>query len=267
MAEEKKVWSQEIEDQVDSLCLFDDDFLSLVLDKNYEATEYVLNTILNRNDLKVTNVVVQKDYFNHMAGGRNIVIDIYAEDSTGKVYDIEVQRADSGAKPQRARFHSAMIDTRLLKEKQKFTEIKDSYVIFITQNDVLKGGLPIYHIDRTIKELKNKSFDDGNHIIYVNGAYKDDTSEIGRMVHDFGCVRASDMYNNILKKQVSYFKETEGGRDIMCEMIENYGDKRADRAILEKIKVVMKKLNETAEKAMEFLDIPQQDWEKYKAML
>lgn len=48
-----------------------------------------------------------------------------------------------------------MIDTRLLKEKQKFIEIKDSYVIFITQNDVLKGGLPIYHIDRTIKELKN----------------------------------------------------------------------------------------------------------------
>lgn len=87
----------------------------------------------------------------------------------------------------------------------------------------------------------------------MNGAYKDDTSEIGRMVHDFGCVRASDMYNNILKKQVSYFKETEGGRDIMCEIIESYGYRREDRSMLQSIKNLMDGLEFTMDQAMDAL--------------
>lgn len=165
-----------------------------------------------------------------MVGGRCITIDIYAVDSTGKVYDIEVQREDSGAVPQRARFHSAMVDTRMLKEKEKFKEIKDSYVIFITQNDVMKGDLPLYHVERVVKE-QNRDFGDGSHIIYVNGAYKNDDTEIGRLVHDFGCVRAADMYNEILKKQVHYFKETEGGREVVCQIIDDVAESRADAKV------------------------------------
>ena len=172
MSEEiKKQWSEETLEAVDKLCLFDDDFMSLVFDRNIEATEYLLNTIFERSDMKVIEVVGQREYKNPVVGGRCITIDIYAVDSTGKVYDIEVQRADSGAVPQRARFHSAMVDTRMLKEKEKFKEIKDSYVIFITQNDVMKGDLPLYHVERVVKE-QNRDFGDGSHIIYVNGAYK-----------------------------------------------------------------------------------------------
>lgn len=48
---------------------------------------------------------------------------------------------------------------------------------------------------------------------------------IGRLVHDFGCVRSADMYNDLLKQQVHYFKETEGGKEEMCEIIENVAEK------------------------------------------
>jgi hypothetical protein len=51
----------------------------------------------------------------------------------------------------------------------------------------------LYYIERIIKETKEE-FGDGSHIIYVNGAYKDDDSAIGRMIHDFGRVKSSDMY-------------------------------------------------------------------------
>ncbi len=60
--------------------------------------------------------VAQREYKNPMPGGRSITIDIYAIDGAGRVYDIEVQRAPSGANAQRARFHSSMIDTKMLKE-------------------------------------------------------------------------------------------------------------------------------------------------------
>lgn len=75
----------------------------------------LLNVILQRNDLKVLEVVAQREYKNPVSGGRSITIDIYAVDGDGKIYDIEVQRASSGADVQRARFHSGMIDTKMLK--------------------------------------------------------------------------------------------------------------------------------------------------------
>ena len=151
--------------------LLDDDFMSIVFDRNIEATELVLNIILGRNDLKVIEVIAQREYKNPVTGGRSIKLDIYAHDSDGKVYDIEVQNDDAGADIHRARFHSSMLDTKMLKEKQKFKEIHDSYVIFITKNDYMKMGLPMYHVERTVQEV-GTLFGDGSHIIYVARAEK-----------------------------------------------------------------------------------------------
>ena len=66
-----------------------------------------------------------------------------------------------------------------------FSKICDSYVIFITENDVMGRFLPMYHINRHIEELENEPFEDGNHIIYVNGAYKNDATAIGKLMHEF----------------------------------------------------------------------------------
>lgn len=273
-ATENKIWSEETLEAVEKLCLFDDDFMSLVFERNYEATEYLINTILERGDLRVINVVGQKEFKNPYFGGRTIKIDIYAEDANGKVYDIEVQRSDAGAVPRRARYHGSMVDVRLLKESQKFKEIVDSYVIFITQNDVLGDGLPLYHIERTIKET-GRDFDDGSHIIYVNGAYKNDNDPIGRLVHDFGCVRSADMYSDILREQVHYFKESKGGRTEMCEIIEEIAQKRANSIIDEivekradktridtlvsNVKMMIKNAGMTIDTAFEILEIPMSD--------
>lgn len=75
----------------------------------------------------------------------------------------------------------------MLKARQEFKEIKDSYVIFISENDVMGAGLPLYHIEGTIRET-GVVFGDGSHILYVNGSYKDDKDPVGRLMHDFRCV-------------------------------------------------------------------------------
>ena len=88
-----------------------------------------------------------------------------------------------------------MLDVRMLKAQEKFDTLKDSYVIFITEHDVPGKGCPLYHVERTIRET-GEVFDDGSHIIYVNGEYKG-SDEIGRMIHDFHCVKADDIYHEI----------------------------------------------------------------------
>lgn len=199
--------------------------MSMVFDANNEAAELLLRIILRKDDIKVIQVVGQKELENPIVNGRNIRLDIYAQDDAGKYYDIEVQRCNEGAHIRRARFHSSMLDVRMLNEGQKFKQICDSYVIFITENDFVGEGLPLYHVSRIYEET-NKVFDDGSHIIYVNGSYIGN-DPIGKLMHDFGCKCSKDFFYKELAKGVKHFKE-EGGRVVMCQAIEEYGNKKAE---------------------------------------
>lgn len=73
--------------------LLDDDFMTIVFDRNIQATELLLKIILERTDLKVLEVTAQREYKSPITDGRSIELDIYAENKEGKIYDIEVQRA------------------------------------------------------------------------------------------------------------------------------------------------------------------------------
>lgn len=238
--------------------LLDDDFMTIVFDRNIEAAELVLNIIFRRDDMKVIEVVAQREYKNPVTGGRSIKLGIYAEDSAGKVYDIEVQNEDAGADVHRARFHSSMLDTKMLKEKQKFKEIHDSYVIFITKNDYMKMGLPMYHVERIVQESE-ALFGDGSYIIYVNGSYKNDGDPMGKLMHDFRCTSAVDMFYQELAKSVRHFKETEGGRNQMCKAMEERIDRERIDNSFEHIKNLMDAMKMTAEQAMAVLKIPDAD--------
>lgn len=94
------------------------------------------------------------------------------------------------------------------------------------------AGHPLYHVNRTVEET-GACFNDGSHIIYVNGSYKDDNDPVGKLMHDFRCLNSADMFYPVLAKQVNYFKETEGGQKIMCQVFEELAEKRAEEARLE----------------------------------
>lgn len=102
-----------------------------------------------------------------------------------------------------------------------------TYIIFITENDVLGGGLPIYHIERTIQETKT-AFGDDTYIIYVNASCKSETS-LGMLMHDFFCKNPSDMYYQKLAERVRYFKENTEGVDKMTDVFEIVEQKAAQK--------------------------------------
>lgn len=241
--------------------LLDDDFMTIVFDRNIQATELLLKIILQRTDLKVLKVTAQREYKSPITDGRSIELDIYAEDKEGKIYDIEVQRADAGAEVRRARFHSSMLDTKMLKSSQKFKEIHDSYVIFITENDYMKEGLPLYHVERVIQETQTP-FKDGSHIIYVNGSYKNDDDPIGKLMHDFRCTSSADMFYNELKDTVKHFKETEGGRSQMCKAMEERIERERIETLFQLVKSLMKNTQWSVNRAMKALDVSEEDKER-----
>ena len=197
------------------LTIMSDVFMRNVF-KKQECTEYVLKVILGKKELRIIDQVLEMDYKNLQ--GRSAVFDCVARDSEGKLTNVEIQQDNEGASPKRARYHSGLLDMNTLNPGQDFDKLPESYVIFITKRDILGYGLPIYHIDRKIREA-DEEFRDGAHIIYVNSR-KQENTELGRLMHDLNCKNAKDMYNKILADRVYELKETPEGVEYMCREME-----------------------------------------------
>lgn len=208
--------------------LLDDDFMNKVFEDK-ACAEFLLQIILQRNDLCVQHAHGQHDIKNLQ--GRSVRLDILAVDEENHVYNIEVQRNDKGAGVKRARYNSSLIDSNVTEPGDEYEKLNETYVIFITENDVLGGGHPIYHIDRAIKET-GALFGDESHIIYVNSQIKDDTV-LGRLMHDFSCTKAENMHYQILADRVRYFKEDAKGVAIMCKVMEDMRNEAAREAARE----------------------------------
>ena len=195
--------------------LLDDDFMTKVFE-DIQCAELLLRIILNDEGIRVLEAHSQRGIKNLQ--GRSVKLDILAVDSHNRVFNVEVQRSDKGAGAKRARYNSALIDANVTEPGDLYEALNETFVIFITENDVMKADLPIYHIDRVVKET-GKLFKDEAYIIYVNSQIKDET-KLGRLMHDFSCTDAKDMYNKVLADRVRYFKEDERGVEIMCREME-----------------------------------------------
>ena len=191
-----------------------------------KCAEFLLQIILGRDDLTVKRTISQYSIKNLQ--GRSVRLDIWAVDREKRVYNIEVQRSDKGAGVKRARYNSSILDANLTQPGDQYEDLNETYVIFITENDALKRKLPIYHIDRVIRET-GEVFEDESHIIYVNSKIQDNTA-LGKLMHDFSCKKAENMYYKVLADRVRYFKENKEGVAIMCKAIEEMRVEAAEEA-------------------------------------
>ena len=223
-------------ERLKSLRYMDDDFMTVCLADNFEGVELILRIVL----------------------GRSAILDVHAVDSTHKEFDVEIQRKDAGAGAKRARHNSSLLDAHILKSGDDTENIPDSYVIFITENDVMKGNQPIYPVERYVTIGENKVlFGDGSHIIYVNGEYRGN-DEIGKLMHDFSCTNPDDMNYEVLAKKAKYFKQNEKGVATMCKIMEDMRNEAAREATKENARRLLKlgkiKIDEVSDCFPELLD-------------
>ena len=273
------VWKK-FEDAVASFCLLDDPFMTVVFQDSLACVDLVIQIILGNPNLHATKVVTQDTLKN--LHGHSVRLDIHAI-ADGQEFNIEIQRAAVGAARRRARYNSSIIDAAALSAGEDYERLPETYVIFITETDVLGRELPIYHVQRTIRETQ-ETFDDGSHIIYVNSSVMDDTP-LGRLMHDFRCKRVEEMHYDVLKERAERFKDEAKGvvkmssNPLWDEFVRAYDEEMRDKVsekvrkeVSEKervfsIKNLMKNLKLSAEKAMEALAIPESEWARYKALL
>ena len=208
---------------VDDITLMNNRFMNKVFDGNIPATQRILRVILKNDKIKVRKVSVQQWLQNRY--GHSTQLDILAEDENGTQFNVEIQRSDEGASVQRARFYCGALDMHFLDTGEKYEDLPDAYVIFITENDAFKEGRSIYNVERSINE-SGKAFGDGSHIVYVNAACQDDTP-LGSLMQDFNCNDPAKMHYKELADRVNYFKTSKEGEIDMTDIIEAYANNKA----------------------------------------
>lgn len=216
MADSTEQKRQKILDKIKNFRLFDDDYMTKFFEDDLESTSLVLQIIMENPTIRAIKAISQRNIKNLQ--GRSVRLDIQAEDETKRLYDIEIQRAENGAGARRARYNSAIMDANVPDAGKYGEKLPESYVIFITETDVFGRNRPLYHVERVITE-DSISFNDGAHIIYVNGENKDDTA-IGKLMHDFSCKNPDDMKYKILAERARYLKQNQKGVSNMCKAME-----------------------------------------------
>jgi len=246
----------------------DDTFMRVLFRDNLPLAEYVLRIIIGKDDLRLTKEETQKDLV-RLVGARGLCLDVHGVDDAGTQYDLEVQRADSGARPERARYHAGALDVENLNAGQQFEELPTTYIIFITENDIWGAGKALYPMER-LNIVTGEPFEDRQHILYVNASYEGD-DPLGMLMHDFLCSDPDDMLTPLLAEKARYLKTDPKGVDLMCKAMDELREQSIQRGIdqnrVENIKNIMEGLKYTAQQAMDLLKIPVSDQPKYLSKL
>lgn len=190
--------------------LFNDIFMKYTLDDNL-ACQHLLRIITGIEDLLVTDVKPQ--YNISEMTSHDAILDVFATDSKGKLYSMEIQKADTLDHAKRCRFYSSMVDSKFLAKGSDYSQLPELYVIYISQTDIWKKGKTIYHVEKYLGN-ENIKYEDGVHTIFVNAAVNDG-SAIAQLMQYFKTADPDDMSQGDLSKRVNLIKRQRGGKNIM----------------------------------------------------
>ena len=137
------------------------------------------------------------------------------------------------------------------------------------KHDKFKKGLPLYHVERYVSETE-EMFEDGSHIIYVNGNYKG-TDDIGKLISDFHQEKPENMYYDELAQGVKHFKLVKGGHKQMSEKVERFAREYAKEYAVNEmancVSNVMKNMKCTLDQALHAMGIQGEEEKQIKEIL
>ncbi len=100
---------------------------------------------------------------------KSVRFDVYTKDEN-RIFDLEIQTADTKNLPRRARYYQGVIDMDNLSKGDNYHRLKESYVIFICLFDLFGKGYPVYTFTNYCTEDKELALDDGTFKLFFNAA-------------------------------------------------------------------------------------------------
>jgi hypothetical protein len=206
-----------------------DDLMFRKMAEDKEFCQEILRVILEDEKLVVLESVPQ--WVGTNLQGRSVILDAKCVKGDGVQVDIEVQKSDDDDHQRRVRYNGAILTTNIADPGIKFEKVPDVCVVFISKFDIFEGNLPLYHIDRVVRETQ-KVVTNGFEEVYVNTEVKDG-SEVSELMEVFV---DDNVYNDKFPKTSDgkhRYKETEGGLNAMCDIMEKIAKEERMEGIAE----------------------------------
>ena len=149
---------------------FTDDYMFGAVMRNPEICKSILETLLNIQIEKLEYPELQKSIRTYYES-KGVRLDVYVKDSD-KVFDIEIQNNSGISLPKRMRYYQSMVDMDSLMKGQDYSELKESFIIFICNFDPFHQDLPCYTFKNLCIQDKNLELcDETTKIIFNSTAY------------------------------------------------------------------------------------------------
>ena len=200
---------------VEDLTLLDDTFMRIALN-DIEACQHVIRILMDDPSIEI--VEVRSQYRISKLVSKDAVLDILAEDTQGRVYNLEIQRKTTLDHARRTRRYNAMVDAEYLEKGKEYNEMPEVYVIYISETDIWKTQMTESPVEKYLKGQMTE-YDDGQHTIYINAAINDGSPKAALMQY-FKTCDPDDMSQGALSRRVRYLKREKGGIEEMCEYSE-----------------------------------------------
>lgn len=227
---------------VKSLNLIDDTFFAANMEDPVVCA-YVIGKIIGRDDLIIKSCKVQYHISNLTS--HSVTLDVLAEDSCGKLYNIEVQKADNDHHPKRIRYYQSSVDSAFLKKGLDYKELPETYFIFISKFDPFGFGDNYYEIERKIKD-RDDIVTNGVHEIYLNTAIVNER-DITSLLQYFNNSDPDSYEFGPLSDKVRFYKKDMKGETVMCDKVQRLIDEaneEKDRIIEEQRKALERQKSE-----------------------
>lgn len=247
--------------------IFDNFFMRVVLE-NKEVCQYVLGKLLKKPDIIVldckTEVQISKLF------GKDSRLDVLATDKTGKIFNIEIQKAKEDAHELRVRYYHSAVDSEIIRKGKEYSDLPPVYVIYVSKTDIWEKGSAVYMVEKSLKyHGKADIYDDRQYTLYVNAEVKDSSEQdISALMEYFKTCNPDDDTHGALSEYVRYLKTDKKGNDIMYDEFEREfeGDIRK-RTKADDIAKIMLDFKVSFERALKTLDIPEEEHDDYAELL
>ena len=230
--------------------------------KDYpEGAELIIRICLGRNDLHVIRINIQESLDPDNPTGKEGILDVWARDDSGAVYNIEVQYDSRDASPKRAFHYLSLMAQYELPKGAKYDARPNCYVIFITKTDYFGENKPYYWLSGFRQDGKDAGI--GAYIIYINGAWKAE-DDIGYLVKDMAQSNPEKMHYSVISQRAAFLKQPKEEVKMsgsLAYLKEKWQNEELNEAIYHHVHKMVSRLNMTVAECLDVLEISKEEYE------
>lgn len=220
------------------------DFMFSQVMRSGEISKLFLEALLGVEIERIVFIDRQKDIADSYEY-HSVRLDVYLKDDKGTVFNVEIQADHRNDLPKRVRFYQSSIDRAELPKGKDYTNLSESYVIFVCDIDY-------FHIGKAVGErisfLKGTDvlYEDGSHVYFLNSHYTEPNTS--KAILEFlDLIRTND---------ISKFYETPLGQKTQKRIQEVRSDKELEVSYMTYAQKMMD------ERRLGYLDGREDGWEE-----